>query len=49
MAVTCLPPAAEPATTADGVTLTFGTVCRLRVADPGRCARWCCAGRRRSR
>ncbi|MEU9515007.1 hypothetical protein [Micromonospora sp. NPDC048169] len=35
VAVTCLPPAAEPVTTADGVALTFGTVCRLRVADPG--------------
>ncbi|MBU8861268.1 MULTISPECIES: hypothetical protein [unclassified Micromonospora] len=35
VAVTCLPPAAEPATTADGVRLAFGTACRLRVADPG--------------
>ncbi|SBT66284.1 hypothetical protein GA0070622_3301 [Micromonospora sediminicola] len=33
--VACLPPAADPAPTADGVVVAFGATCRLRVADPG--------------
>ncbi|MFI7211187.1 hypothetical protein [Micromonospora maritima] len=33
--VACLPPAADPAPTADGVVVAFGSTCRLRVADPG--------------
>lgn len=49
VAVTCLPPAAEPATTADGVTLAFGTACGCGWPTRARCARWCCAVRRRSR
>ncbi|MFI5833517.1 hypothetical protein ACIA5A_07540 [Micromonospora sp. NPDC051300] len=33
--VTCLPPAADPVGTADGLVVAFGATCRLRVADPG--------------
>ncbi|SCG35173.1 hypothetical protein [Micromonospora humi] len=33
--VACVPPAAAPTTTADGVVVGFGATCRLRVADPG--------------
>ncbi|MEV0003614.1 hypothetical protein AB0H28_15180 [Micromonospora sp. NPDC050980] len=33
--VACVPPAAEPVGTAEGVVLAFGATCRLRVADPG--------------
>ncbi|WFE40649.1 hypothetical protein [Micromonospora sp. WMMD998] len=33
--VACVPPAAAPTTTADGVVVRFDAACRLRVADPG--------------
>ncbi|WNM38194.1 hypothetical protein RMN56_24065 [Micromonospora halotolerans] len=33
--VACVPPAAEPSPSAEGLVVGFGIACRLRVADPG--------------